>query len=63
MKVELSYIYKHRIFYNEYENILTFSFWKRDVKTREDKELIADFVRHLYHMNCIDSSYSEQQVE
>lgn len=34
---------------------LAFSFWKRDVKTDEDKKAICAMIDHLYHVHCVES--------
>lgn len=63
MKIELESFQEADVYSGQLISVLSFSFWRREVRTEKDRELIADLVRHLYHSHCVDSSYSENQVE
>lgn len=63
MKIELDFFEEADVYTGRLISVLSFSFWKREVKTEKDRELIADLVRQLYHSHCVDSSYSKDNVE
>jgi len=42
---------------------LGFSFWKRNLKTTDDKKKVVSMIDHLYHMQCIESSMDVKYLD
>ncbi|MED3934290.1 hypothetical protein [Priestia megaterium] len=45
------------------DETLGFSFWKRNLKTMDDKKKIVSMIHHLYHMQCIESSMDVEHLD
>jgi len=42
---------------------LAFSFWKRNLKTINDKKKVVSMIHHLYHMCCVESAMEIEDLD